>query len=870
MKRFLTLVLCITMLCSFMPPVFAENTQDVQYDKRADILCDLGLLQNYEPESHVTRQMLSDALENLYAYNTYDSYLERRDMAQPVLYGQMLMIAVDLTGYTPFIGLNNLDINDPASYKTVATKAGFNLTSKAGYQDAITMKDYVEIMYEAIFEVNLLSQKLTNSSDAEYYIDKNATIANTILGVAEAEGILTGADNVSFNGDAYGKGYAAIDGVWAKTSFDKDISGYIGMNVIYLYNKDEKTIMSIVPDVDKNEVLEVISENVVKSKTTTLRFTYENENGKEKVQKIHEEADLIYNGRLYESFPVSHLRKDDCTYKLIDNNGDKKADVIIAEKYDTFMAETIISADNKIVDKNNNVYDLTEYFDNYGKIYNESGREISLDGISNNNIVSYLKAETNEYTKFVVSSKTEDGIFTEMSEAYRYIYISGNKFETAEQYYSNYLSYDKISVGDEIKAYFDFKGYIVDIKRIASSHKAGYLVEDNTISKNRPVYKMLKEDGKIYDVNLASKVKLDGVSKAAKDVVDNAKFKTAGEFVPQLVLYKENKNGEIYWIDTADNNSNVGKTSDGSAFTMDYDYNTESALRIITFNGTKVLGSKYVPNDTTLVFGVSTELDECYVNNGASLGTGTSYNIKLYNVDEDYVPMYAVLEITPKLGDWVDWSNKTYILDDVTMVYDEEQDDEFYKFTYYDGKNTLLTALLRSGDLITPNGNVVSGDTTLRTVKAKDLPRGTVFQVNQDKLGIRSVAVQAIPKMDNSEKIFEWGRNVKFGDTSGSYEQGISHYMFNDSQVYSYGKVVKRVPAGIVVNNHTLTATEIALGQTDENWNRIYPITAADNVWIYDKQKDELKYVPSTEIIAGDMIFMHRASGTITTTIIYR
>lgn len=869
MKKFIILFLCISIFCSFSMPTFAQSTEMEQSINRSvETLLDLGLIESCEAEANVTREMLMHTLTSLYSENTYDAYFERREMSQPILYGQLLMVLVDLTGYVAYMDVSGLDKENPSSYRSTAVTAGFKINSASGDKDPVTIKDYAELIYTALTDVNLLKVDLSGSGSRQYYIDKEATLMNSVLKLKSGKGVVTGTENVSYKGDRNGrKDCIAVDGVWYQNGVTrKDITEYIGMSVRFLYDAETDEVRSVVPDDEICSVFSVYSKDIISDKTDILKLTYFNEKQRTKSLAIDREADFIYNGRLLESFTKNDLMSEDGICRLIDNNGDRKIDVIIAEKYDVFMADTVIEDESIIIDANSRVYDLGDYLEDGGKIYRADGREITIDEISQYNIVSYLTSKDGEYTKFVVSSGKKTGIFSKMQEDYRYLYLSGEKYEALSVYYNNLSNYEKIVPGDEVEFFFDFKGFVADVKRIETTFKPGYVMKMLVNDDRDVIFKLLKETGEISFAMASERISVDGQRISEEELLSCPALFEEGVFKPQLILYKATSDGRIFTIDTALNKSAVGSTGNRSEFTLDYNWETESPLRILSFNGKKILGSKYIPNSFTKLFGVSTEEDECFVQNGLALSAGTGYKVNLYNVDENYVPEYAVVFISPQLGEWVDWSKTTYIVDNISMVLDEETGEMRYKMSYYDGSGNLKSSLICDGELRTPSGNSLSGDERLRRVFAKDLPRGTVFQFVEGKKGISSVSVQAMPMSDNSEKLFEKA------NSGTSYEYGISQYIFNGASICSYGKVISRVTDGVVVNNHVPTNVEEAGGFSFpmESWNRMYPLTASDRVWFLNKERNELKYASASEIVEGDMIFMHRKGGTITTAIVYR
>ena len=238
----------------------------------------------------------------------------------------------------------------------------------------------------------------------------------------------------------------------------------------------------------------------------------------------------------------------------------------------------------------------------------------------------------------------------------------------------------------------------------------------------------------------------------------------------------------------------------------------------------------------------------------------------MFNVGTGYSPQYIVIDATTNTGGWVDVWEKTYVVDKIFEAYDEENDEVCYRLEYFDGDGNSLSSIVRDGTIISPNGNAMSGDTRFRKVQIKDVPRGTVIQFNDDNNGISSYSIQAMPMEDNSELIFEKASSV------GGNDYGVNEYMFNGSSLCSYGKVIKRLSGGIVINNHLPTDVEAAKGGVFpmESWNRTIPLAASDFVWFYDKARNRLEKGNASEILEGDMIFMHRRAGTIMTTIVYR
>ena len=885
MKRFISAVLCFAILCSLPGVVSAADTEVTEPDKEISILLDLGFLDKYVPGADVTREMVKESLDVVYGADSYRRYLEERDMQQPILYGQVLMILVDLAGYAPFINIYGYDKNDPADYYKVAVKAGITKDNFGDFKKPISVENYAKLLYTTLCDVNLLKATYKANGQTEYKVDKTATLFESVLDITHREGIVTGVGKTSLSSVAEEENdRIAIDGKWYTVKMNRDIVGYIGMRAEVYFGGEDNDVIAIAENKNANKVITVRSCDIDMSNTGIYSLRYTDKNGKRRTAAIDKKADFIYNKRLLQSFKADDLKLSDCDYKLIDNNGDSKFDVILADKYDYFMAETVIENDKRIVDTNNNVYELEDYITDGGTVRNADGDIIELGDISSYNIVSYAKSRDGEYTDFIVSGNKVSGIFEKTKENHKFVTVSGTEYECLSAYYQHLNDFDKVSLGDEVEAYLDFNGYIADMKKVSGAVRAGYVMGAAEQSFGTYNLRLLNEEGKIETLETEENVWLDGVRVKAEQLGSSPLFSN-GEFVPQLIEYKRQKSGRIFYIDTAENKIGLG-SADNEGFTLDYDSEKDAKLRVINLNGQKILGSKYMLTTDAKVFGVHLTDDRyCYVQDGTSLPLQSSLNIKLYNVNKNCVPQYMVINLGDNLGKWVDKWELTYIADEVYQEYDESEGMVKYKLKYYDGSGKEYSAFIQDEELRTPSGNAMypsaadnpkanqinwTRNNKFRPIKIKDIKRGTIFQFNADENGIYTFAIQHMPEIDNKEIIFE-GTN----DTTGS-DYGTTKYMFNAGSLVSYGKVLRKTPGGIIINNYPTTSEMTAEAELASStfpqaeWNRTIPLSAGDFVWFYDKSEDKLYAGTAAEILAGDMIFMHRRTTNIITTVIYR
>lgn len=860
MKRILPAFLCIALLCS----LFVTNVSAEQ-DKKVRLLTDLGIIDKYEPDAAATRGMMMDFLDLLYGEGGHSRYFQDRERKQPVLYGQTLMILVDVTGYSAYLEVYGFDKEDNNSYLDAAIRAGITNSRIGDFTDSVKVRDFTDMVYNALCQTDLLSPNFTGSGQS-YQIEKGKTLLNSVLELAYRDGVVTGTDGVSLMGFDGQRGSLAVDGKWYSFNFNEDAMQYLGLPVRIYFDEDTEQIKSVIVRDSLAKSVTVAAEDVIPDATGIRHIEYY-EGTKRKTLDIDSEADFIYNRRILTAFNAEDLYLPDCTYRLIDNNGDSRIDVIIADKYTTFLVNTIVEHENRIIDDDSIVYDLTDYFDDGYLIYNRDRRVITLDDIVQNNVVSYQTSREGEYTGFVVSNQKLSGKIESTEEDWKKITVSGTEYECLEQYYSNKKNFETLHVGDEVMLYFDFKGYVSYIRRTSGTVKAGYVLGGYcNLELEDYALKILQEDGKIRTVKFSDNVLVNGERKRGLALADFSPLFKDRKAVQQLVLYQTSSKGLITKVDTAIDRSKIG-ANDNPGFTLDYDYSKESTLRAITLNGKTVLGSKYMPDENTIVFGVYADEEQlCYVQSGTAVPTASGLKVKLYNVDEDYVPEYVVIDSTASSGAWVDWWEKSYVVDKVREEYIEETEEVGYRIYYWDGDGNRMSAVVSDGELRPPNGNALSGDSRFRQVKLKDVPRGSVVQFNDNETGITSYSIQCMPMADNSEMIFEKASSV------GGNDYGITEYMFNGSSICSYGRVIKRISNGIVINSHLPTAVEAASGGVFpmQSWNRAIPLTAGDVVLFYNKAGNTLEKGVASEILVGDMIFMHRRAGTVMTTIVYR
>lgn len=862
MKKIIALGLILIMTISLSLNL-SVGAAEIEENKEWEIsvLSQLGLLDNTEPNSDVSKKTLADGLAKLIGNDIYTNiYFADQDLSKPLRCGQAAMILIDVLGYTEQMRLTGKNTSDANAYMIMARE--LKLVSEAGLNQysVLNVKQYAHILYQAVAKTAPL-QQVSFGEKNEYKASKNTTLLSERMKIKIVEGVVYGTDAYSITGAGpQNEGYINIGGIVYSIDKGKDRSSYVGKYVRAYVQEEEDNICALIV-FKNNDIIKISSVDIAKSSHSEIEYYEEN---RKRTARLSEAVDVIYNRELLTSYTAADFEIPDSEYTLIDNNDDGKYEVVLIEHYLSRIVQEVAYTTGKILLKDGEILDINEYFDAGYKLYDAQGNAMDFSVLSRTQVLSCLVARSGEYTHMVSSSHKVTGTLKSMREDNKYITIDEQEYECTENYLKNEKGNAEVKIGDRVTASFDITGKIVDIAVSGTDASAGYLIKCGLTSFEKYSVQILDENGKTRTIPLRDKVSVNGSRMSSKELVET-RFMKNGEVDRQLILFKENSNGEIANIETAEDKSALGSRGN-NGFSLDYDFEKEGALRAINLNGKKILGSKYVVRDNTVVFTVCTnDLDESYVQQGSSIPALTGLNIKLYNVNNDYDIQYAVREFTRTVGSWVDFWGDTYMVDSVYQTLNKDG-EAVYALDMYMPNGKKKTALMEDETITTNEWNIMSGDKSLSKIQAKDLKRGTVVEINEDYSGLTGIAVQHVPKKDGDTLIFE----AITSDTGNEY--GLNEKTFNGGYLMSYGEVIMRTGTGIIVNNHLPNEEETAEGATFpmDKWNRTIPLNITDKVLLYDSKSDRIEVETAACIMPGDHVFTKRMGTEYRGVFIYR
>ena len=858
LKKLLSVFICavmlISLLCGTCSAAHAEENGG-NY-RETDVLTQLGLLGDAEPASQATKQMLYDGLKAIYGGDYYSElYFAGQELSAPLLYGQAAMVLVDILGYTDKLKIMGYDTKSPSSYILMANDLKLTPDSSLTQYSELTVAQYARMLYFAIAKTALFEPAVSGTSINYETTDK--TLLSDKLGIKTVEGVVTGADTALLDSRGGGSmGYININGITYVMDEARDKYGYLGRTVEAYVNEEENAVCALVVT-DDNVVTELVSDDIESAGVSSVSYY---DNTRRRTLKLSDTVDVMYNRELLSAFTPEDLTLPDSTYEFIDNNGDGEYDVVLIERYSSYIIEEMAYSLNTALLKNGTIIEFTDYLDEGYRLYDAEGNAAEPSVLARSQVLSILESKDGNYTNMVFASHQENGTIEEMRDGRKYITVNGTEYECTEQFINKENGNIDINVGDYVTLSFDFLGRVVYVTVGTTGSGVAYLLNAYTDEGGECGIKVLDEDGTTRHLKLKPKMSFNGGSGSAEYVV--SELKNGAETDGQLIMYSQNSDGLVASIETAVDAAALGSRGNGG-FSLDFDHEANGELRALLLNDKRIVGSKYVIREDTVVFHVCTNDErENRVQLGPSIPTQTPLKLKLYNVNSDYEVEYAVLETTRDVGGWVDWWGDCYMLDSVYEAVNSEG-DVVYRVDLYKPDGTVLTLDCEDGSISTNEWNILSEDKRAANVPLTDLPRGSVLMISSDFRGLKGIAVQFMPHADGSDIYFEAKT-----DTAGN-EYGITPTMFNGEYIESYGVITAKTRNGLIINSHTPTADETGTFPMEE-WNRTIPVNTTDTIVIYDSSCNAISVDTASSILPGDRIFMKRMGTTYNGIYIYR
>lgn len=452
----------------------------------------------------------------------------------------------------------------PAGYMYVANTLGLNKhTVKLSPEDYVT-GEVVGMLFKSAVNCSMYEQPVLRDDGTEVYIENNySSYLEKYLDVKVMRGVVMG---VHGNDLSYTTDLDFDELVIGKTKFNydplkNDLSVKLGRcaTVYYKVEKGENIISYF--EEYENEIVTISSEDMGTYSNGNIIYYVGN---KEKKIKTDGYTRVLYNNTICKTYSTSVFnpwqnQNLDGTLTSIDNNGDKVADFIFIDAYETYTVSSVV--DNVIIPmyRDGDMINLGDYED--GKIAlirNLNGEPVSLEKIQPGNVLSVSKNLDGVVTSIVVTIDEYIGILDgyEYSNGIHYFTIGEGVFKSSKSL-NNSTQVDKAEIGKTIRLIFNKDGLVSDIdvsKFITSS--IGYIVDmkpgKGMDGENDILVKIFTGSGTFETFWLADKVNtyygLDNSVLTPKAVMDKIGYTDSGRIKRQAIMYRKNEDGKINWM----------------------------------------------------------------------------------------------------------------------------------------------------------------------------------------------------------------------------------------------------------------------------------------------------------------------------------
>lgn len=603
MKKFISILLCITLVCSLTLTVSANSADEIaeevygvsateylkalevidkeaEFDLTANItrgqFAKMACLISGYPAADPAAQKFSDVAED----NEFAPYINALANAgiiggysdgtygpdNEIIVGEAVVVLTTILGYGPYAQAKG---GYPAGYFYTASRLDLfeYLDNKGDMSQTLTNGEAAQLCMNALDTPTL--ELVSYGAEPRFTSEEGNTLAYRTFGIIHITGIVEAVDISALKGENLTPPwYVQIDGV--KIEVGKVSTwDYLGYEVDAYYVEGSNTKKSELKYIEKTDYNEetVISISDI-SDISSGKVTFWDEDGKKDDVKYRTVASVIYNGAATgESFDMDMLSGYEGTVTLVDNDGNNVADVIFVEAYTDYVVDIVDGTREKIYDRYTTGLSVTGDVtadDPYTIIYDSNGEEIGLSGVKTDDIVSVYKSKNDAdqlLYKLYVSSNTVLGTLDAITEenGRTILTVMGADYKISKAAVKRLEG--KYKLGDTVTLYLNIFGEIADIKA-GSSLSFGFLLGVDVTSGlgSTAQYKIYADNGQFVYAYGASKIKVDNKSYSSGQ--SNAiieKLQAASKVVypdaidgitAQPIRFRLNASGEINLIDT--------------------------------------------------------------------------------------------------------------------------------------------------------------------------------------------------------------------------------------------------------------------------------------------------------------------------------
>lgn len=740
-----------------------------------------------------------------------------------VLLQEAVAIIVRAMGYEPAAEDKG---GYPSGYLYIASSNQLLRGLSGSATEPAARGDIAQLIFNAL-TVNLMEQVGFGTNVSYEVVDK--TLLYDKLNVEKGYGQITGTGETALTGGSTtDEDRIVID----KSQFlegDTNAKQYLGYNVLYYARidktTDEKTLINVRPQQNKNKVVKVNSDDIVDIKgdagqNKSFEYWADRNDRNHKTVAIAADAAYIYNGKYKEGVTNQDLKPTSGNVTLLDADTNGIYEIVFVNHFTNLVVDTISTVTGRVTDKYLNgslVFDK----DNAEIMYSlvKDGAEIDLSELKEWNVISYTISDDKTLIKGYVSDASINGMVTEATEDGFRIGNSTELHKKAESYPN------EIQLRDKGNFYLDIEGKIAAVDTNATvdngqnlNKKYAYLVGAamNDGFETTAQFKLFTMSGETQILNSANKMRLnDKYGQDPKTVVD-----TLGgtNLNPQIVVYETNSNDNITAIETAKDNTSTGAPNVGE-FTMNVKKDE------MTYKSASGKLDNVAITDDTVIFDIpedaGLDTDKYSIRNKSTLSNDSKYDAIIYDLQENYTANVVV--ITSSAGVTAPES-PILVVDHISATQNEEYEDTDRVYGWQGGKEVDILA--------TDKSILVKGD--------KPLAKGDIIQYRTNTKG----------EID--------GINLLF-DSSAKDTEFVKEVTTDLTTVY--GRVTKKFSGSINmsvngdVHNYATGDATVYLYDSTRNKANIQVVSAAD-IEIYEQGNEARLFVKIYDDVVQEMVIV--------------
>ncbi len=700
----------------------------------------------------------------------------------PVLFQEAVTIMVRALGYEPMASTRG---GYPTGYMVVASDnqmlKGITATANA----PATRGDVAQLVFNSL-TVNLMEQTGFGSNASYEVVDK--TLLYDRLNVEKAYGQITGTpettltggsttaeDKITINDKTFGEG-------------DTMASQLLGYNVVYYarINKttDEKTLIAVIPQDNKNNVLEIAAGDIVSitgDADTNKTISYWRNSGSDssaKTASIVAKPTFIYNGKYAETLTNEQLKPATGNLILLDTDTNNVYDIVFVNHFTNLVVESVSSATGRVTDKYNNGSLLLDPESTTVKyVLLKDGMEIQPTDLQEWNVISYTISTDKQLIKAYVSTESVLGTVTQTSK-------DGFKIDNSEKTYKKASNYpEEIALRDKGRFYLDIEGNVAAVDKTAITTGTairgtyGYLVGAAKEGTFEDVirFKIFTANSATEIIEGASKIRLNDKYGLTPDEV-LAAFGKDGVVTPQLITYELNSQGKLTGLDIA-----VDKTATGAPNKGVFTKNISAAEQVYK-SASQTLGDVKVTADT-IIFDIpsdaGTDTTRYAVRTMSMFSNNTPYDIVVYDLQEDFSARAIIVTNTTGI---TEATSPIVLVDEIAEGQNENYDAVDIIYGIENGNRVELMSSDKSVFIKSGDTKLAQGDIFQYSTNAKgEVDKITVlFDANAKTTEFsKTVATDLVTVYGKVTKKFSDSVNV-------SVNGEVKNYSTKDVLVYEY------------------------------------------------------------------------------------